>query len=91
MFRTGELISPRGTGNNKELFEVVYMDRNYVQAVNIKQNGFISIPRAATSGYRHATDADVQSFMSRYLKYFMIQNYSESGAFKVDPSYIDRL
>ncbi len=90
-FKVGQLISARGTGNNKELFEVVYMDSKYIQAINIKQNGYVSLLRViATDTYREASDADIQSFIARYLKYNLIQNYSEGGQYDVK-SYIDRL
>jgi hypothetical protein len=91
MFKVGQLISARGEDNGREIFEVVFTNRDYIQAINLKQNAFISFPRTLCGTYRVATDADIKSFLSRHLKYHLIQNYSENGTFKVSAAYVASL
>ncbi len=89
MFKVGQLIRPRGTGSdNQDLYTIVYMNSNYIQAVNMKQSAYISIPRSAQHTYKVATDRDIESFLSRYLKYHIIQNYSDNGKWKVSSKYV---
>lgn len=88
-FKVGQLIRPRGrNGNNNDLFEVVYQTSKYIQCFNLKQNGFISIPKTASNTYRVATEADIQSYISRYLKYHIIQTYSDNGKWKVSSDLV---
>jgi len=87
-FRRGQLIRPKGIGKNQDLFEVVHMDAKYIQAINIKANAHISFPRVSSNTYRLASDADIRSFISRYLKYNMIRNWSSGGKWAVGEDYI---
>lgn len=90
-FRKGQLITPRGTGNNKDLFEVVCIEPYYVQAVGIKVKEFVRFPKTSSSSYRLAKDSDIRSYFARHLKYHLIQNFSDNGTYKLSKSYIDSL
>lgn len=90
-FKVGQLISPRGKGNNSDLFEVVYQNTRYIHCFNLRQNGFISIPKSVARTYRVATDTDIQSYISRYLKYHIIQNYSDNGKWKVSQDIVNTI
>lgn len=90
-FKKGQLIVPRGKGNSKDLFEVICIEDQYVQAIGIKVKEFVRFPKTSRNFYRPAKDADIKSYIARHMKYHVIQNFSENGSYKLAKSFIDAI
>lgn len=90
-FRQGQLITPRGKGNNQDLFEVICVEDKYIQAIGIKLKEFVRFPKTSSATYRVANDADIHSYFARHLKYHIIQNISDNGRWKLTKSYIETI